>query len=663
MTLPRFLAPVVLLIALLGASVPAAADTLEVARSQGPATRVVVAFLPQGGDENPAPVLDRLRRRPELAMGLMSMTQGRYTKSQAVLDMTTGTRTSAAAYDPENTPTLELIRGGDGTGFIFNWDKAIERADSALADIQPGLLGSAIPGGAAYVGLDSRPNTEAVVAADRAGDIARVSLGTTADQAERVGDALAAHRLVVTGLATGSKGDATLTRLIRDRRDGDLLLVIQSPPFSRALQLLPAGAAGLRGTGAITSSTTHLEGIVAGIDVPATTLAHLGLKEPKGVKGQAIRAEGPRNLDSLEQLEERLKVVSGRRNPTLFALIFSWLALVLVLGLIADRRGVRAGMRIGGLAVLWVLPLLLLAGEVAPGRAGEFSIVVGGGLALGALTDRLVRWPRAPVVPVVVTITAYAIDLAAGSPLIIRSLLGVNPRSGSRFYGLGNELEAVLAVLVLVGVAALLWDRQPSRKAAGTFAVAGALLGVIVGSGRLGADVGGVITVGAGTAVATILMLPGALTRRRILLAVLAPAAALVALAVIDLATGGDGHFTRTVLRAESGQDLWNVAERRYTLAWNVLSRGAMPFITALALLAGAYGIRYQDRIYAPLDGSPAWRAAMLGAFAGVVAGSLTNDSGPILLVFGTFVLASVTAYIRGDPALADEPTSVGARL
>ena len=75
-----------------------------------------------------------------------------------------------------------------------------------------------------------------------------------------------------------------------------------------------------------------------------------------------------------------------------------------------------------------------------------------------------------------------------------------------------------------------------------------------------------------------------------------------------------------------------------------------MPFITVVALLSAAYAVRYRERIYAPLRGSPAWGAALAGGLAASVAGALFNDSGPILLVFGVFVLACVTAYVRGDP-------------
>ena len=134
--------------------------------------RAVVAFLPSGGENNPDPVLDRLEARPRLALGLLSATQGRYWPTQAMLDMSAGSRTSAAVYDPNDPPLLELVVGGDRTGFIFGWSAVLARAATAPAQISPGLLAERIPGGAAYAGVRGRRHLEAVVAADRAGDVA-----------------------------------------------------------------------------------------------------------------------------------------------------------------------------------------------------------------------------------------------------------------------------------------------------------------------------------------------------------------------------------------------------------------------------------------------------------------------------------------------------------
>jgi hypothetical protein len=636
----------VLLLALAGAA-PAQAQ------AQGRERHAVLAFLPSGGDDNPKPVLDRFDAHVQLALGLASATQGGYSPEQAMLDISAGSRTSAAVYNPSDPPALELVVGGDRSGFVFGWSTAIARANTAPAEIVPGLLAEQIPGGAAYAGVSRRDHLDAVAATDHNGDVARVSLGPAADLAGRVQRLVRRYRLVVAGLPTAAKGDAVLDRLIRDRRPGDLLIVMQTPPSARAPQLLPiAVAGGPGGNGALTSRTTHLSGIVAGIDVPVTILDHLGLRVPGSVKGQPMRAEGVRDAGALDSLGSRLKVVSGRRTPTLGVLMFTWLALVLALGVAADRRGVRAGLRIGALAIFWVLPVLLVTGAIAPSRLAEMAMVTVGAFGLGALSDRFVRWPRAPLVPAAVSLVAYSVDLALGSPLIIRSLLGVNPRSGSRFYGLGNELEATLAVLLMIALGALLWKRGRSRSSAAIVAVAGLVLGVFTGAAELGADVGGVITVGAGVAAAALLMLPGGLSRRRIALAALVPVGAIVALAVFELATGGNGHFTRTILHADSGGALWDVVKRRYTLAFNVFTLGAMPLIVLVAGLAVAYALRYRERIYAPLRGSPGWHAAFIGGLTASIAGALFNDSGPLLFVFGVFVLTCATAYVRGDPAL-----------
>jgi len=151
-------------------------------------------------------------------------------------------------------------------------------------------------------------------------------------------------------------------------------------------------------------------------------------------------------------------------------------------------------------------------------------------------------------------------------------------------------------------------------------------------------------------------MLPSRPSRRTIVLAALVPVAALFALAALDLVTGGNGHFTRTILQADSAGSLRDVVERRYTLAFNVLAKGVMPLLTLIALLAAGYAIRHRARVYAPLQGSASFQAALIGGLTASVIGTLTNDSGPILLAFGVFVLACVTAYIRGDPKPAQHP-------
>src|SRR5436190_11594668 len=221
---PRLAAAIAPILVCLAASLVAAPA------ASARASRAVLAFLPQGGDGNPDPVLDRLDARPQLAIGLISATQGRYTPQQSLLDIASGARASAAVYDPRTPPPLELIVGGDGSGFIFGWSKVLKRAKTALAEIQPGLLASHVPGGGAYAGVRGRRNLEAVAAANVDGNVAAVSLGPAADLAERAHRLLFHLRYVVVGLPTAAKGDAVLGRVLRVRRRDDVLIVMQTPP-------------------------------------------------------------------------------------------------------------------------------------------------------------------------------------------------------------------------------------------------------------------------------------------------------------------------------------------------------------------------------------------------------------------------------------------------
>jgi len=334
---------------------------------------------------------------------------------------------------------------------------------------------------------------------------------------------------------------------------------------------------------------------------------------------------------------------------------------LLALGAVALRRreGWRWALRTGGLAVLWILPLLLAFAVGAPSALLEQVGVAACALALGAITGALVRWPLAPAVPGAIALGAYTIDLAAGSELIVRSILGPNPLAGSRFYGIGNELESTLPVLGLATVAALACATGTARRSlrlAAMFALGSLALGFVLGWGRLGADVGGVITVGAGGAVATVLALPGRLGLRRVAAVVAVPVLAVGALALLDLATDGDGHFTRTVLGGDGSERFGDVVQRRYDLAWNNLRAGIMPLLAALSVALIAWGAWRRDRLLARLPGADAWGPALAGGAAAGVAGALTNDSGPILLVFATFVTGWLAAYLHGGRPHRAEP-------
>ena len=640
-----------LLVAVLLACAPSVAASATSAAHRRPTAILVLIPPPQYPASRPdgLSLFDQLAARPELSLGLVNATQSSYSRTQALLDISQGTRVSRSTYAPPGDPVLTLRADARGAGFA-GWADAKRRAAAAPASVHPGLLAGSVPGGAAYVSTRADDGLSAIPAADGAGRVALLTRGATATIAARARGALRTHRFVVVSMPARSQALTQLDAILNDRRGDELVLVVQAPPAARGSELLRAGMSATGTPGTLTSATTRRDGIVAAIDVLPTILRHLELAIPADVHGEPIMVQQGRSQSALEDLSKRLRLVGGRRTPTIVALLLSWLALGLALTIARGRAGAFAARRLGALTVLWIPTTVLLPAALHPSRTVELLIVVGGGFVLAAATDRLVRWPRGPLAPMLAASIAYTVDLARDSTLTVQSLLGSNPRAGSRFYGIGNELEAALSALLLLGVAAALSRRAPSRSAAAVFAIAGAAGAAISGSGRLGADVGGVITLGTGTAVATVLMLPGGVSRRALAFVLLTPAIAIASLAARDLATAGNGHFTRSVLHARSIGDLANTLGRRYELAFHVLRGGLMPLLVLICLLTVTYAVRFRERIYAPLRDVGAWRAGLLGGLSCGIAGMLFNDSGPLLLVVTVFVLASASAYLTAPP-------------
>jgi hypothetical protein len=247
-----------------------------------------------------------------------------------------------------------------------------------------------------------------------------------------------------------------------------------------------------------------------------------------------------------------------------------------------------------------------------------------------------------------------------------RSLLGPNPVLGSRFFGAGNELEIALAAVGLLGLGGAL-AAAPVRAQVWGFAGGGAVLALTLAWGRLGADVGAVPTVIAGASVAALVAAGPVPWRLRIAILLIAPAAGLAVLALLDLVTGGDAHLSRSVLEAGGLDEVADIAERRVRLSYRSLGRGAIPFLVAFALIALAVGFRYRDSLLAATDAAPGVRAAVYGLLAAVLVGALTNDSGPIILLIGSSYLLFVAVYLaavrrpHARPTARQEPPPLAA--
>ena len=340
--------------------------------------RVVLAFLPTGGDDNPKPVLDRLDARPQLALGLVSATQGRYTPhADAARHLGRLAHVARPSTTRAGPAGPRARRGGDGSGFIFGWSKALERADDgARRDPARACSPSSIPGGAAYAGVRGRDNVEAVAAADRDGDVAAVSLGTAADaRRARARGCSSHHRLVVVGLPTGRQGrrgrSTAAARPPRRRpahRHADAAARVACRSCCRSAPRCPAAAAA-----SDARTTTRLQGVVAGDRRPGDDPRR---PRPDGARRRQGPADPRRGRRATRPTLKDDRGAPARRQRPPHA--DARRAAVHVAGARRSRSassptaaGSAPGCGSAALALLWVLPLLLvhrLARADAPGR-------------------------------------------------------------------------------------------------------------------------------------------------------------------------------------------------------------------------------------------------------------------------------------------------------
>jgi hypothetical protein len=192
-----------------------------------------------------------------------------------------------------------------------------------------------------------------------------------------------------------------------------------------------------------------------------------------------------------------------------------------------------------------------------------------------------------------------------------------------------------------------------------SFAAAAALVGaVIIGAGRLGADVGEVITLGAGGAAAVVMSLPRGPSPRAIALAIIVPIIAVGALVLLDLAIGGGAHLTRTVSSSSGPGDFGKVILRRWRLSTDGLGHGSTPFVIGVCVVLLVLGVVKRRELLASLSGERErpLRAAVVGSFFAVVIGALANDSGPMIVMIGTVSLLLTMGYVRSGTPTGTRP-------
>jgi len=520
----------------------------------GAAPRVTIVVLPA------ATTVSDLARIPRMSIGLMSAGIGQVPAAQAYLDISQGNRINRSLYG-SGTPAARFDAAGPRVERVDPgaWRRIVERASGAPAELTPGLLGGSLRRAGVAVQVSRAAGSERLIAVDGAG---RVGVDNACPAA-------------CSGLTVTRGTLATARRLDRELGADDLLVVFARPPAEKDHELA-IGIAGDGYAGQLSSGSTHTRGLVLGTDIAPTVLDRLHVAVPAAVAGQMITSSGGLDPGGLADLEQRLSEVGPRRHTVVGVNLMIWTALALLGAIVGRRRGLRIAIPALAATLAFAPALMLIAPVFDPSELAERLIVGAGAPALALLSVRLLGPWGALAVGAGVSVGGYAADVVTGSYLTTRSLMGPNPSLGVRFYGIGNELEAMVAALSMLGTGAALqaWaPRLDPRRAAMAFALVGLAAVIAFAPGRFGADVGAAIDLPVGAAVAVAVCV-GA-TRARALLILAVPFVALAALATADLVTGGDSHLTRSVLQAGGLHNLGDVAQRRLRLSGHDRVRGS----------------------------------------------------------------------------------------
>ena len=587
------------------------------------APRVTIAWLP-GGLEPEA-----LGGVVDLAPGILSAGVDSVDPEQTYLDIGQGNRIVDSLYD------RDLPRLDSGGTRVRGWGEVVARADSAPADVLPGLFASSLAAGSprgAALEAAAGLTAPALLAADREGRIARIPAACRARRC------LPPVRVIATI-------PARLPGLVRGLRGRDLLIAVSRPPPGDDRQLT-VGIAGAGYYGNLTSDSTRIDGYVLSTDIAPTVLERFGIDPPSEMSGEPIRSVGSPDVAALASLEDRMGEIGPRRGPVIGLTLLAWVIACAVAVAIWRRRAALAALPLLAIAIVLVPALLLIGAALRPSEAVEWSIVLLGGPALAALLLRAMPAYRAIAAACAATVLAEAVDVVAGSPLTSLSLIGPSPGLGVRFYGIGNELEAALVTVILFGTGAAIAGFAPRlerRRCAAAFVAVALGLGFVFGLGRFGADVGAAIVLPLGGAAAAAAAV-GA--RRRAWLLVLAtPLFAVAALAAADLLSGANAHLTRSVLDAGGLHDLGDVAERRLRLSARSFGRTINLAFLPLVAIALALGIRYRQQVLGWFDRAAALRAGFIGAAVATAVGTLVNDSGALLLEVGAAYLLAFAGF------------------
>ncbi len=253
--------------------------------------------------------------------------------------------------------------------------------------------------------------------------------------------------------------------------------------------------------GYLTSAATHRQYIVASTDIAPTILKFFSLKDDENVMiGRAFRSVASNTDNTLEQVQYLCTKTSttNRLRPPLIKGYVVLLIIVMLLASLFIVRFKKLSLYLKPLIIgMLSIPLVLLPfGQLNFSKDWGYIVFTVLAVILFSMIISVFFKNNsftAAIFLSILTVLALDIDILTGTHLIQNSVLGYDPMSGARYYGIGNEYMGILIGASIITAAAL-YGRYKTRWMLACIAVFFFIQCYLIGSPTLGANSDGLIT-------------------------------------------------------------------------------------------------------------------------------------------------------------------------
>lgn len=408
----------------------------------------------------------------------------------------------------------------------------------------------------------------------------------------------------------------------------------------------------------LTSSSTKRSGIISNLDIAPTILNFFELKEKNWLGYPLEKLSHSENVLFLKEIYQQIVTNYHQRPLLLKTYVIIQIVLVLSTILLILLRHPLLRFLSPFLLALTSGPLLFLILSLLPtwSLAGRiFALILSASAIVFLLEKKVTVMPRLTVL-YLLTVFFLMLDLFLGAPLMKNSLLGYDPISGARYYGIGNEYLGVLLGSSLIGFTMLL-DIVTKRFALSkTLILTGtvvffSMITLLVASPKWGTNVGGTITF-----LFCSLLLIVLLTKKNIRILTLVATACLTVLTLSLLfyldykrpmeVQSHIGLTTRTI--KENGlAALMPIMSRKISMNWSLIhysiwSRVFITFLGSIAFLLYR-PIGLLQKIF---NFNPYLQAGFLTGILGSFLVLLVNDSGIVAAATSMIYIAPTLLYL-----------------